>query len=204
MEDQAFVVEPVLVKREQPCYWYGLRGIFFCHYFAGLSCICIDHYMCITHVCIALNVRSLVCRRWNRNTIRLSCNSIAHFHFEQTMLIRRIFLSSRTVSNGEVPRQDGAKKKKEKKRWQQGGKEGASWTEARKLEFLQKGTGQERYDWNPCHPPQSINSNTPTQMMHENPFMLQAGSEDNMGRERERKRYKKNRVKDKWIHAGRV
>lgn len=51
---------------------------------------------------------------------------------------------------------------------------------------LQKGTGQELCDRNPCHPPQSINSNTPTQMMHENPFMLQAGSEDNTETEGER------------------
>lgn len=65
-------------------------------------------------------------------------------------------------------------------------------------ENLQRGTGQELCDWNPCHPPQSINSNTPTQMMHENPFMLQAGSEDNTGEEGDTK----DGLKDRCIYTG--
>lgn len=85
-------------------------------------------------------------------------------------------------------RQDGAKKKKKCDR-KQGRREQAE-SRLENWNFCRKGTGQERYDWNPCHPPQSINSNTPTQMMHENPFMLQARSEDNTGGGREKEKKK--------------
>lgn len=38
-------------------------------------------------------------------------------------------------------------------------------------------------DWNPRHPPHSINSNIPGRLMHENPFMLQASREDDAEKE---------------------
>lgn len=66
---------------------------------------------------------------------------------------------------------------KERKSWRKDQK-GGRRADARPGNW-QKGTGQELCDWNPCHPPHSISSNTPAQMMHENPFMLQAGREDN-------------------------
>lgn len=74
----------------------------------------------------------------------------------------------------------------------------------------QKGAGQELCDWNPCHPLHSINSNTPAQMMHENPFMLHAGREgdaEKRGREIQRMDVKDRCIstgcvlaKPKWLH----
>lgn len=64
----------------------------------------------------------------------------------------------------------------------------------------QKGTGQELCDWNPCHPLHSINSNTPAQMMHENPFMLHAGREGHA--EKRGREIQRMDVKDRCISTG--
>lgn len=70
------------------------------------------------------------------------------------------------------PNQEGLDKGCEKGASRQGGR--GNW---------QKGTRQELCDWNPRHPPHSINSNTHAQMVHENPFMLQAGRGDDTVKE---------------------
>lgn len=74
-----------------------------------------------------------------------------------------------STSEGNCPNKEGEKGSEKKE-------VGAD----RKRGNWQKGRGQELCDWNPPH---SNNSNTHAQMMHENPFMPQAGREDNAEKE---------------------
>lgn len=93
--------------------------------------------------------------------------------------------------DGGSSKQGGGEKKDQKKKKRR-------WADRRGNS--QKGTGQELCVWNLHHPPHSINSNTHAQMMHENPFMLQAGREDNA--EKNGESDTKDGWKDKCISTG--